>query len=259
MKIQKRYWFVIFSLILFFLFVEVVDYVKIAKQIDLASATSIIPNPGHAWSEIECNSDSLCVDTINNRLGIGTASPNEKLEVSGNIKLSGVTPTYKVTNVAAPTATSDVATKAYVDAASGSSYGTCYLINDASSGVSCSAGYISLVSVDSIGRFAFDSSLSSVIFSPVSTFFVGIGGGLMEIKTSYTGTGYIYPIYWYHWQGDWLANSGTGVTVTTCSDANVAGKVNLTLNGTTYTSIVACNNGNNGIVYMPVSLALCCK
>jgi len=50
-------------------------------------------------------------------VGIGTTAPSEKLEVSGNIKLSGASPTYKITNVAAPTASSDVATKEYVDAA----------------------------------------------------------------------------------------------------------------------------------------------
>jgi len=63
-------------------------------------------------------------DTIGNsqvfdagtNVGIGTTTPSEKLEVSGNIKLSGASPTYKMTNVAAPTASSDVATKEYVDA-----------------------------------------------------------------------------------------------------------------------------------------------
>ncbi len=50
-------------------------------------------------------------------VGIGTTGPGEKLEVSGNIKLSGASPTYKITNVASPTADSDAATKGYVDAA----------------------------------------------------------------------------------------------------------------------------------------------
>ncbi len=49
-------------------------------------------------------------------VGIGTTAPGEKLEVTGNIKLSGTTPTYKITNAANPTAAQDVATKAYVDA-----------------------------------------------------------------------------------------------------------------------------------------------
>ncbi len=49
-------------------------------------------------------------------VGIGTTNPGEKLEVSGNIKLSGSSPTYRITNVAAPIASSDVATKGYVDA-----------------------------------------------------------------------------------------------------------------------------------------------
>ena len=52
-------------------------------------------------------------------VGIGTTTPSEKLEVVGNIKLSGVTPTYKITNVVSPTASSDVATKGYVDAQMG--------------------------------------------------------------------------------------------------------------------------------------------
>jgi len=53
-------------------------------------------------------------------VGIGTTTPSEKLEVAGNIKLSGASPTYKLTNVAVPTASADVATKGYVDAAVGS-------------------------------------------------------------------------------------------------------------------------------------------
>lgn len=55
-------------------------------------------------------------------VGIGTTAPAEKLEVSGNIKLSGASPTYKITNLATPTASTDVATKGYVDAATQRSY-----------------------------------------------------------------------------------------------------------------------------------------
>ena len=52
-------------------------------------------------------------------VGIGTTAPGEKLEVSGNIKLSGTSPAYKITNMVLPTASSDAATKGYVDAAQG--------------------------------------------------------------------------------------------------------------------------------------------
>lgn len=58
-------------------------------------------------------------------VGIGTVAPGEKLEVNGNIKLSGNTPTYKITNVANPTDSSDVATKGYVDGLGGSGSGGC--------------------------------------------------------------------------------------------------------------------------------------
>ncbi len=53
------------------------------------------------------------------KVGIGTATPGSKLEVNGNMKLSGATPTYTLTNVAAPSGASDVATKGYVDGAVG--------------------------------------------------------------------------------------------------------------------------------------------
>ncbi|MFH1182800.1 MAG: hypothetical protein V1690_00880 [Candidatus Moraniibacteriota bacterium] len=58
-------------------------------------------------------------------VGIGVTAPGEKLEVNGNIKLTGDTsgnPLYKITGVIAPTGSSDVATKGYVDTAAGGSY-----------------------------------------------------------------------------------------------------------------------------------------
>ncbi len=48
-------------------------------------------------------------------VGIGTTQPTERLEVNGNITLSGASPTYKLQNLASPTMTSDAATKEYVD------------------------------------------------------------------------------------------------------------------------------------------------
>jgi hypothetical protein len=54
---------------------------------------------------------------VDGNLGVGTSTPGAKVEVSGNIKLSGASPTYTITNVNNPINDSDVATKAYVDAA----------------------------------------------------------------------------------------------------------------------------------------------
>ena len=70
----------------------------------------------------ECKQMALRV-TETGQVGIGKSSPAERLEVNGNIKLSGATPTSRIMNVAdprvSPTGDYDVATKAYVDAAAG--------------------------------------------------------------------------------------------------------------------------------------------
>ena len=55
--------------------------------------------------------------------------------MNGNIKLTGVTPTYKLTNLATPTADSDAATKLYADTHSG---GNLYVGNTSTF---CTGGY----------------------------------------------------------------------------------------------------------------------
>jgi hypothetical protein len=51
----------------------------------------------------------------NGFVGVGTTDPTDTLEVNGNIKLSGTTPSYRLTNVADPLANNDAANKVYVD------------------------------------------------------------------------------------------------------------------------------------------------
>ena len=118
-QIKKSYVFAIVFLVIITFVFSVYQYFQALKANSASAVTVGTPNPGHTWSSMQCSADSLCIDTVNNRLGIGTNTPGQKLEVNGNIKLSGSTPTYKLTNVAAPVSSSDAATKAYVDASSG--------------------------------------------------------------------------------------------------------------------------------------------
>ncbi|MFA5433891.1 MAG: hypothetical protein WC319_13685 [Candidatus Paceibacterota bacterium] len=116
---KKQQLFIVFGVMLLGLVFGISQYFQALKTEDVSAVTVGIPNPGHAWSSMECSGDSLCIDPTGGKLGIGTNTPSQKLEVNGNIKLSGASPSYTVSNVIAPVASSDVATKAYVDAASG--------------------------------------------------------------------------------------------------------------------------------------------
>ena len=62
---------------------------------------------------------------MNGNVGIGTTDPTERLEVSGNIRLSGAAPTWRVRNLAEPLLDSDAATRGYVLAQAGG--GGCYV------------------------------------------------------------------------------------------------------------------------------------
>jgi hypothetical protein len=99
--------------------------------------------------------------TVAGSVGIGTASPGEKLEVTGNIKLSGSTPTYRLTNLAEPTDNADAATKGYVDAKLGGGggggggldfYQTTGTYNGADADTACASGYHMCLVDEIIGR-----------------------------------------------------------------------------------------------------------
>jgi len=45
------------------------------------------PNPGHSWSELECGTN-LCISTSTGLVGIGTITPNSKLQVDGRVDSS---------------------------------------------------------------------------------------------------------------------------------------------------------------------------
>lgn len=81
------------------------------------------PNPGHTWNQMEC-STGLCVDTVNNRVGVGTTSPQTNLHVVGGFKVGSHTTCDSSTgawnfttpvSVPGPTVSNHAATKGYVD------------------------------------------------------------------------------------------------------------------------------------------------
>jgi hypothetical protein len=154
-------------LILAFLAGLVVGYIPI-----LASPGPAKPNPGHSWSEMECDSN-MCVDVANGKVGIGTTNPGAKLEVSGNIKLSGASPTYKITNLATPTDSSDAATKGYVDtqiAQAGRCYSECYTDCLKTNDPVCEAGWQRVV-LAAAGRGCFaDGAVERVVHTIDSCF-----------------------------------------------------------------------------------------
>ncbi len=87
---NKRKYLILFSVLLLGLGFSVYQYFQALETNSVSAVTVGTPDPGHAWSQMECSADSLCVDTVNNRLGIGTNTPGEKLTVSGNLSITGI-------------------------------------------------------------------------------------------------------------------------------------------------------------------------
>jgi len=82
---KKQHLFIILSVVLLGLVFTVSQYYQALKTEDVSAVTVGIPNPGHSLAQLECSADSLCVDTVNNRVGIGTNTPNAKLSLGTGI------------------------------------------------------------------------------------------------------------------------------------------------------------------------------
>jgi len=89
MKIQKRHLFIILAVILLGFIFSIIQYFEALKTEDVSAVTVGVPNPGHAWSLMECSSDTLCIDGTNKRLGLGTNTPAYKLDVTGDVNITG--------------------------------------------------------------------------------------------------------------------------------------------------------------------------
>jgi hypothetical protein len=84
---KKQHFFIILFVVLLGFVFAFIQYYQTVKTEDVSAVTVGIPNPGHSLAKLECSADSLCVDTANNRVGIGTNNPSEKLDVNGNISI----------------------------------------------------------------------------------------------------------------------------------------------------------------------------
>ncbi|MFA5169471.1 MAG: hypothetical protein WC420_01820 [Candidatus Paceibacterota bacterium] len=60
------------------------QYVNVLKSEIVDAYSTIKPANGHSWSEMECTT-GLCV-TSDNKVGIGTDSPQQKLSVAGTVQ-----------------------------------------------------------------------------------------------------------------------------------------------------------------------------
>jgi hypothetical protein len=74
---------IICSILVLTILATAFQYVNVLKSEIVDAYSALKPANGHSWSEMECTS-GLCV-TSDNKVGIGTDSPSQKLEVNGTI------------------------------------------------------------------------------------------------------------------------------------------------------------------------------
>jgi uncharacterized protein (TIGR02145 family) len=87
------------------------------------AAFALATNSGHSWNQMECTS-TICVDSTNNRIGMGDSSPEATLHVEGGFKVgdnticdssTGAWTFSRPLTTLEPTEDNHIATKKYTD------------------------------------------------------------------------------------------------------------------------------------------------
>jgi hypothetical protein len=92
---KKQHLFIILFVVLLGFVFGIVQYYQALKTEDVSAVTVDVPNPGHSLAQLECSADSLCVDTVNKKVGIGTNNPLVKLHVYSNSATNGAIETIR--------------------------------------------------------------------------------------------------------------------------------------------------------------------
>lgn len=87
---KKQHLFIVSGIILTGLAFGTYQYFQAFKTENALAVTVGTFNPGHPWVQMECNGDTLCIDSTNKKVGVGTNNPTEKLTVAGNIKSTDI-------------------------------------------------------------------------------------------------------------------------------------------------------------------------
>lgn len=85
---KKQYLIGLFLLLGIGMIAGVYQYINFFQAEMVGAYSTTKPANGHSWQEMQCT-DSMCIDTTNKRVGIGTDAPSVSLDVTGSIKASG--------------------------------------------------------------------------------------------------------------------------------------------------------------------------
>lgn len=86
---MKKHFIVTIFLILFFAGVIIGQmYFELKADFISADYSTSKPANGHSWAEMECT-EGLCIDSANDRVGIGVSNPAYKLDIVGSVHATG--------------------------------------------------------------------------------------------------------------------------------------------------------------------------